>query len=802
MGWARSSWTAAALCAVLFAFAARAQGPVLSRPPLLQERLTPEARHGEVQVQLLWPRALRDLGLQVDAPDGRRTNRSSCFYPTALETLRRLRRELGATHAYPKVWARNQDRVFSACDHRAAGTTAPALPSAPGLPKRTRSDFDYQLGSWHFYRQEYESALPLFEKLSRQRAAPQRANAAYMVVRTLAYLKRLDDAYAAIDRVLADNTLREVHGIAANYRFVIMSNSNDIAALGAMAASPALARRHLQWLHDTMLADPDRATDPTQAAADAKDAREQMASYFPLHDQAGRLDWWLQEDEPEGPRMQAVKALARKLPLIDWMQANWASNIFDVDWLWALHDADNPAWKGHNAIVAHAWQRWQLERNGAWLQVAVRRAHPTDPLARDILVAALAHLAHPWSRPQEEESIEYAHWVFSLWENAVRLHLGMGETDQAIALLARGPQTLRDIDRFERQPPFAPPLNHPAATVERALRWLVYRGEVQEARALLAAVQPQFPHALRQWRSLLATSVAEAHAAAQLSRGHTMADYIGNLRAGWESLLDDLSSDALFHLASGSEILPGYRALMARTALARALILHYDDAVVDRYAALAARLNPSIRETLLAGVAPHSRSAYASLLLQSPRLRPAVFAEYAVVSSDMQRTELAPDAIDGLNRNDNNWWCAYAPEQIRERAFKAWRIAPLGGRLFGGKDMDREIAPYLARQREVLDGHPYRMLVNPLELQALAAVPSGPRFLAEAVIEREIATTDEPSPEDRNARAADLHRAVRTTRYGCHRDGSHADYSRGAFKLLHERYGDTPWAKATPYWFK
>ena len=39
-----------------------------------------------------------------------------------------------------------------------------------------------------------------------------------MVVRTLAHLKRLDESYAEIGRILADRSLREVHAIAANYR--------------------------------------------------------------------------------------------------------------------------------------------------------------------------------------------------------------------------------------------------------------------------------------------------------------------------------------------------------------------------------------------------------------------------------------------------------------------------------------------------------------------------------------------------------------------------------------------------------
>jgi hypothetical protein len=53
----------------------------------------------------------------------------------------------------------------------------------------------------------------------------------------------------------------------------------------------------------------------------------------------------------------------------------------------------------------------------------------------------------------------------------------------------------------------------------------------------------------------------------------------------------------------------------------------------------------------------------------------------------------------------------------------------------------------------------------------------------------------------KNKSAKALHYAVRTTRYGCERNGSHGDYSQKSFEILHNSYGDTVWAKATPYWF-
>jgi hypothetical protein len=45
-----------------------------------------------------------------------------------------------------------------------------------------------------------------------------------------------------------------------------------------------------------------------------------------------------------------------------------------------------------------------------------------------------------------------------------------------------------------------------------------------------------------------------------------------------------------------------------------------------------------------------------------------------------------------------------------------------------------------------------------------------------------------------------LHFAVRATRYGCDHEET-SRLSKEAFKLLHNRYPNSKWAKETPYWF-
>ena len=158
--------------------------------------------------------------------------------------------------------------------------------------------------------------------------------------------------------------------------------------------------------------------------------------------------------------------------------------------------------------------------------------------------------------------------------------------------------------------------------------------------------------------------------------------------------------------------------------------------------------------------------------------------------------------IDSHNPNDNNWWCRYDISSLKEEIFNLMKIIPIDNKIFSSDTSEDEIKPYLEQQKQLLNQHPYFALIDQQEIAALERVPSGPQYLSTAVIGREFAQPFIRSPEERNERAADLYRAVRTTRYGCRRDGSHAAYSRRAFLVLHRRYGDTPWARSTPYWFK
>jgi hypothetical protein len=93
--------------------------------------------------------------------------------------------------------------------------------------------------------------------------------------------------------------------------------------------------------------------------------------------------------------------------------------------------------------------------------------------------------------------------------------------------------------------------------------------------------------------------------------------------------------------------------------------------------------------------------------------------------------------------------------------------------------------------------------VDQEELDALERIPQAPEYLSTAVIDSIEGDSWIPwlRSGNRDIDAANLHYAVRSTRYGCQDDGPHAAYSRAAFDLLHENFAGTVWARITPYWF-
>jgi hypothetical protein len=84
------------------------------------------------------------------------------------------------------------------------------------------------------------------------------------------------------------------------------------------------------------------------------------------------------------------------------------------------------------------------------------------------------------------------------------------------------------------------------------------------------------------------------------------------------------------------------------------------------------------------------------------------------------------------------------------------------------------------------------------ESRALAAIDSAPKQLSE----RTIVWVEHPGLFGSSTGQDEaLALAIRSTRYGCQRQGGHGAYSHAAYTLLHQHFPTSDAAKRTRYWF-
>lgn len=222
--------------------------------------------------------------------------------------------------------------------------------------------------------------------------------------------------------------------------------------------------------------------------------------------------------------------------------------------------------------------------------------------------------------------------------------------------------------------------------------------------------------------------------------------------------------------AAHSKLLPpDLRKDVAQAAFARAALLD-DRVIANQAAAVLQEFYPQMKEFLVAyqrAATPEARRfAAAFLSLKFPGVRP-------FVQAGIGRTTAA-DEIDSYR---DNYWCVEPP-------------TPQSG---AGSDEDPEEAN---KKRPVVapDFLKATQAAGARQFAAVQALGTAPNYLCRIAIEWTEANPNDPrSPEA-------LHLAVRSTRYGC-TDKETGRWSKAAFDLLHRRYPNTNWAKATKYWF-
>jgi hypothetical protein len=249
-------------------------------------------------------------------------------------------------------------------------------------------------------------------------------------------------------------------------------------------------------------------------------------------------------------------------------------------------------------------------------------------------------------------------------------------------------------------------------------------------------------------------------------------------------LLNLFPSATLARLAARDDVPADLRARFARTAWARAYALSrpIPEALDRRMRGL----NPALVEGWISRPGEHRADEPALLVdvLRTPALN-------ILVTSRNGYDALAPREVDTWEHSDNNWWCAWQPERHAEAAETA-----LGYIFFPSSDEEIEPASsWRAGLEPLLHASALWRSQDRDEADALAAIVSAPKLLTE----RAVAWAGTPGATGDRPEALAL--AVRSTRYGCQRQGGHGAYSQAAFRLLHHRYAGTGATKRTPYWF-
>jgi hypothetical protein len=214
---------------------------------------------------------------------------------------------------------------------------------------------------------------------------------------------------------------------------------------------------------------------------------------------------------------------------------------------------------------------------------------------------------------------------------------------------------------------------------------------------------------------------------------------------------------------------PNLRKDVAQAAFARAALLD-DRETANQAAAMLEEFYPQMKEFLAAyqrAATPEARRfAAAFLSLKFPGVRP-------FVQAGIGRTT----AVEQVDSYRDNYWCAEPPTPQ------------------SGPPSDDD--PQAANKKRPVVAPEFLKNTQPEGARQLAAVQAlgvGPNYLCRIAIE----WTDKNPNDPRSPEA--LHLAVRSTRYGC-TDKETGRWSKAAFDLLHRRYPNTNWARATKYWF-
>lgn len=236
-----------------------------------------------------------------------------------------------------------------------------------------------------------------------------------------------------------------------------------------------------------------------------------------------------------------------------------------------------------------------------------------------------------------------------------------------------------------------------------------------------------------------------------------------------------IPSDIFTRIALSSTLPANLHNRMAPSAWARAALLD-QSSLAQQVSEAAIKAEPALEPYLQRysqAQTPEERQfAVAFAILHFPGLRP-------FVDGPLPRTT----AFQRIDNFRDNWWCGDEGSLAEETNFEK-----------GYLDTSRKIAPNTTVPFPAFLNSGERQIAA-AEWQRLMTFAAAPRYLPRVVID-----WAKKHPEDARVPEA-LHLAVRAVHYGCG-DGKDNLLGGEAFKILHQNYPKSEWARQTPYWFK
>lgn len=699
-------------------------------------------------------------------------------YPVSV--LKRHIAQFGINDPYVVQWANVQQQVFSTCGQPNAQPPVmidPLVGVDQAREIAQRDDRAYQAASMAFYTDKAK-AVELFRAIGAS-GSPHKAAARYNVANLLANGKQLAEARKEAAAILADASLTTVHTITKELQGYI-ANLEDTASGWTLLIDDSIAT--LMRPTSDIQSSPDHRKEFARALSDI--------DYAGIRDKEG--DWWLKGELPENPTIsKAIVDATRKSPMALWMVGGQSLHRKQQRLGWAMR--------------GEKWQSYASAYAGR--VVAVTPAGSTLPqLAREMLetlaAPADAKAAQDlWSRASSaatkaKESCGAAPETAALpvyMEQALRASAVTG--DFATAYSALQQSAFRGSDFISVQMP------------RRIMAYLLASGGIEEGRRFREALlsDPMLASLPESSRVNFVDEAARFKAWVAEDEPAWRNAVLASTVSTSSPLLNLLTGTDLWSLSEDGRFSTAERALFARVAWTRAYARSRSTKpeTLKRLLAADARLAQSF--DVVAKEFPKLSPERQQLLfvLRNPRL-----GILANAPDSWQQTGLEAegdasyeDAGSG-DHNDRNWWCPLQIDRhlgaIRQAFDLDADIPQLDGYSRRGLEDVFDLAlrdKAVAAREAALKAHPVVKRADWKSLARLAEVPSAPRKLAEAAISWGKASRGQDGAPEA------LARAVGVTRSGCNWHGGHGTYSKAAQTLLKARFGESPYAAQTPYWF-